>query len=107
MYGSDAKNSMEPADFRILCAGLREIWSMNANPVNKNDNARYADMKLIFQKSIVSAKELPAGSILTREMLAFKKPGDGIPAADYQSLVGRKLRQALPADHKFSAQDFE
>ena len=107
MYGSDAKNSMEPPDFRILCAGLREIWSMKANPVNKNDNARYADMKRIFQKSIVTAMELPAGSVLTREMLAFKKPGDGIPAADYESLIGRRLRQALPADHKISAGDFE
>lgn len=107
MYGSDAKHSMEPDDFRILCAGLREIWSMTENPVNKNDNARYAEMKRIFQKSIVSARELPAGSLMTREMLAFKKPGDGIPAAEYQSLVGRRLRRAVPADHKLSAQDFE
>ena len=107
MYGSDAKHSMEPQDFRILCTGLREIWSMVANPVNKGDNTRYGDMKRIFQKSIVTARELPAGSILTREMLAFKKPGDGIPASDYQSLVGRRLRQALPADHQISAKDFE
>lgn len=107
MYGSDAKHSMEPDDFRVLCSGLREIWSMTANPVNKRDNARFADMKRIFQKSIVTARALPAGSRLTREMLAFKKPGDGIPAADYRSLVGRTLRRAVPADHKLSPQDFE
>ena len=107
MYGSDAKHSMEPDDFRSLCSGLREIWRMTSNPVNKSDNARFAEMKRIFQKSIVTARELPAGARLTREMLAFKKPGDGIPAADYQSLVGRTLRRALPADHKLSSQDFE
>jgi N-acetylneuraminate synthase len=40
-------------------------------------------------------------------MLAFKKPGDGIPAAEYQSVLGRKLRAALPIDHQLSARDFE
>ena len=107
MYGSDAKHSMEPADFRVLSSGLREIWRMNAAPVDKSDNSPYAEMKRIFQKSIVTAHALPAGSVLTREMLAFKKPGDGIPAAEYESLLGRRVRAALPADHQFSRQDFE
>jgi len=107
MYGSDAKHSMEPAEFRVFCTGLREIWRMNASPVVKKDTAPYADMKRIFQKSIVTARALPAGVVLTRDMLAFKKPGDGIPAAEYQSVLGRKLRAALPIDHQLSTQDFE
>jgi N-acetylneuraminate synthase len=106
MYGSDAKNSMEPEDFARFCRGLHDIWAMGANPVDKDDVTPYADMKRIFQKSVVTARALPAGATLTREMLAFKKPGDGIPAADYASLVGRKLRADLPADHKLAPGDF-
>lgn len=105
MYGSDAKNSMEPGDFRILCRGLHEIWSMAAHPVDKNEVALYAGMKRIFEKSVVTARALRAGTVLAREMLAFKKPGDGIPAADYASLLGRKLRADLPADHKLTKSD--
>lgn len=107
MYGSDARHSMEPAEFRAFCVGLRDIWCMNACPVVKKDTAPYADMKRIFQKSIVTARALSAGAVLTRDMLAFKKPGDGIPAALYQSVLGRKLRAALPTDHQLSTQDFE
>jgi hypothetical protein len=38
-------------------------------------------------------------------MLAFKKPGDGIAAREYASVVGRAARRALPANHKLSRED--
>ena len=107
MYGSDAKHSMEPEDFKAFCGALHDIWRMNAHPVDKDDLRPYADMKRIFEKSIVTAKALRAGTALTMDMLAFKKPGDGIPAADYRSVLGRRLRKDLPADHKLSAENLE
>lgn len=105
MYGSDAKHSMEPGDFRLFCEALRDVWRMNAAPVDKDDVRPYADMKRIFQKSIVSARALKAGTVLTREMLAFKKPGDGIPASSYRNVLGKRLRKDVQADHKFAADD--
>jgi N,N'-diacetyllegionaminate synthase len=105
MYGSDAKHSMEPTDFRVLCACLREVWRMTANPVDKNDTTPYADMKRIFEKSVVTARPLATGTVVTREMLAFKKPGDGISAARYASVLGRSLKRAVPADHKLTEED--
>jgi N-acetylneuraminate synthase len=105
MYGSDAANSMEPDDFKRLAAGLREVWAMNAHPVDKNDLAPYRDMKAIFEKSIVTARAMAAGAMLTSADLAFKKPGDGIPAARYAEIVGRRLRRAAPADHKLAWDD--
>ncbi len=107
MYGSDAKHSMEPQDFKAFCQALHEVWRMSASPVDKNDLAPYADMKRIFEKSVVTARELKAGTRLTAEMLAFKKPGDGIPAAQYRSLLGKKLRKDVPADHKLAMGDLE
>jgi N,N'-diacetyllegionaminate synthase len=105
MYGSDAKNSMEPEDFSVLCRGLHEIWRMAAHPVNKDDVAPYADMKRIFEKSVVTATPVRKGTALTREMLAFKKPGDGIPARDYRALIGRRVKRDMPANHKLSESD--
>jgi N,N'-diacetyllegionaminate synthase len=107
MYGSDAKHSMEPEDFKAFCLALHDVWRMNASPVNKDDLAPYADMKRIFEKSIVTARAVKAGTRLSAEMLAFKKPGDGIPAAQYRSLIGKSVRRDLPADHKIATGDFE
>jgi sialic acid synthase SpsE len=105
MYGSDAANGMEPADFRQFAQGLRDIWTMTECPVDKNDLSAFRDMKRIFEKSVVSARALAEGYVLSGDDLAFKKPGDGIPAARWRELIGRKLRQAVPADRKLSFDD--
>lgn len=105
MYGSDAKHSMEPEEFTILSTGLLEIWAMLKNPVNKGSASGFTEMKKIFEKSVVTGKDLVAGTILTREHLAFKKPGTGISAADYEKLLGRKVKTSLPKDHLLKEDD--
>ena len=105
MYGSDAKHSMEPDEFRLLAESLRETWAMVSHPINKNDVTAYQEMKTIFQKSIVTARALTAGTVLEKVHLTFKKPGDGIPAAQYASVLGRKLSKTLPENHKLVRED--
>jgi N-acetylneuraminate synthase len=86
---------------------IRATWTMLDHPVDKSDAGRFAEMKRVFEKSIVSAVALPAGTVIETAHLAFKKPGDGIPAADYGRLLGRRLRVDVPADHKFRLTDFQ
>jgi N,N'-diacetyllegionaminate synthase len=109
MYGSDAKNSMEPVEFQGFCAALRETWAMRRSPVDKDQLAReqLSGMKRIFQKSVVAARPISGGTVIAEVDLAFKKPGDGISAARSQELVGKRLKGPVPADHKFSWEDFE
>jgi N,N'-diacetyllegionaminate synthase len=94
MYGSDAANSMEPAEFTAFAGWLRETASMRDATVDKADATPYRDMKRIFEKSVVTARPLAKGHVLTRADLAFKKPGDGIPAARWKGVVGRAVRRA-------------
>jgi N-acetylneuraminate synthase len=105
MYGSDAKHSMEPEEFRIFAQGLKDIWKMRASPVDKDDVRPFAEMKRIFEKSIVLRQAGSKGAKLTLDDLAFKKPGDGIPAARYGEVVGRLLNRDLVVDHKLSWDD--
>ena len=107
MYGSDAKHSMEPEDFRRFCIDLREAAAIVSHPVDKDDLGAFADMKKIFEKSIVTTQEIVAGTILTAEHLAFKKPGDGIPAALYKEIIGRRITRDISADYKLSEEDFQ
>jgi N,N'-diacetyllegionaminate synthase len=105
MYGSDAAHSMEPDEFGRLAAALAEVRAMLAHPVDKDDIGDYRDMKLVFQKSVVTAVPVAAGTVLDLAHLAYKKPGDGIPAAAYRSVVGSTVRRDLPADHKLHHDD--
>jgi len=105
MYGSDATNAMEPVEFRRLAQALREIWTMLEHPVDKNDLKPFAEMKRVFEKSVVTSRALAQGHVMARADIAFKKPGDGIPASRWREVVGRRLLQAVPADRKISFDD--
>ena len=105
MYGSDAKNSMEPREFSFLSQNLKEIWKIIKNPVNKNDIRKYSKMKYIFEKGIVSADYLSKGTILNKKNIAFKKPSNGIRALDYKKILGKKLRRNVKKNHKLKYKD--
>jgi len=106
MYGSDAANAMEPDDFSVFCVGLKDIWTMSQHPIDKDDITPFQDMKRIFEKSVVSTRELPSGHVIEMPDLAFKKPGDGISAAAFQDVLGKRVKHAVSANHKFTWKDF-
>jgi len=105
MYGSDAPHSLEPAEFADLCAGVRAIETMLAHPVDKSDAARFGQMKRIFEKSLVSLADIPAGAVLTPALVGVKKPGSGIPAARLGEVLGRRAARAVPAGRLLALED--
>lgn len=107
MYGSDARHSMEPAEFQVFTQGLHDIWTMLDHPVDKGDTTPYREMKVIFEKSVVTAVPVAAGTVLDERHLAYKKPGDGIPAARAGDLLGRRAARDLLADHKLAWRDLD
>jgi N-acetylneuraminate synthase len=98
LYGPDAALALEPDELEDLVEGVREIEAMLASPVDKDDVEPFAEMKRVFEKSVVTTAEVTAGTVLARDMLAAKKPGTGIPAARLDEVVGRTARIDLAAD---------
>lgn len=90
MYGSDAKNSMEPSEFASMVQGIRDIESAMSHKVDKDKIVEeLAEMKHVFEKSIVSIRDIPAGTKIDETMIAVKKPGNGIPARMYDKVLGK------------------
>lgn len=48
MYGPDASLALEPDELESLVDGIREIETMLANPVDKDDLEAFAEMKRVF-----------------------------------------------------------
>jgi N,N'-diacetyllegionaminate synthase len=107
MYGSDAKHSMEPAEFSSYVQSVKDVWEMLENPVDKDDISPYCEMKHIFQKSIVASEDLQSGTVLNIKNLAFKKPGNGIPASEYKNVVGKKLKRSIKYNEKIQLKELE
>ena len=106
MYGSDAKNSMEPKEFSFFVKNIKEIWKIMDNPVDKNNLNGYKDMKRVFEKSVVASHDLKANSILKKKDIVFKKPGTGIRAVNYKSLIGKKLIKDIKKNSLLKMKNF-
>ncbi len=108
MYGSDAMNSTEPEEFKRLVDEIRQVKIAISNKIDKDEKVKsLGNMKMTFEKSIVSAVALEKDAIIEPYMLAYKKPGDGIPARDYKKLIGKRLNKIVGKDYKFKWEDFE
>ena len=96
MFGPDAASSLDPDQFAELVRGIRYIDEALRNPVDKSDLRLFSDMRMMFGKSIAVNKSLSKGHVLTFDDLESKKPaGKGIPAKEYQSVLGRKINKDL------------
>lgn len=98
MFGPDAPASLTIDQIKQLVAGVRQIQSALATPVDKTDNTGFDALKKIFEKSLAVNKDLPAGHVLAKADLEAKKPkGYGISAASFQGVIGKKLNRSLGA----------
>ena len=108
MYGSDARHSLEPTEFKSMIEGIRCAEVILTNTVDKDLVARqFREMKHIFEKSIVARRNLQAGTCLTHDDIDFRKPGTGISAAQAESVVGRVLKRAVKAEELFCWSHFQ
>lgn len=107
MYGPDAYMSLEPRELLELRKALDYASIALCSKVDKNDIAKYEVMRATFQKSIVAALDIPCGTIITEEMLAYKKPGTGIPAKRYSELIGKKTQKNINKDSMIEEGDIE
>jgi N,N'-diacetyllegionaminate synthase len=57
-----------------------------------------ADVRAVARKSVVTARALRAGTVLTPEMLTIKRPAGGIEPDQLEALVGRKVTADIGRD---------
>ena len=107
MFGPDVSSSLTFDELSVLVKGSHDIHEMIMNPVDKDGLAsgEMAPLRKLFNKSIVLAREVKAGGVLTKEDLCFKKPGTGITPELLDSVLGLKVKKNLPRDHFISFDD--
>ena len=96
MFGPDAKSSLTIPETKHLVKAVANISQAVKNPINKEKNYAFFELKSIFEKSLAVNKTLPLNHILTFDDLEAKKPkGFGILASDYEKVLGKKLSKPL------------
>jgi N-acetylneuraminate synthase/N,N'-diacetyllegionaminate synthase len=82
--------SADPADMHRLAEIMHQYDAMLGSG-GKNLSEAEAGMGKVARRSIVAARDLPAGNTLSEADLDCIRPFDGLPPAALSSLIGRKL----------------
>jgi N-acetylneuraminate synthase len=77
---------------KLLVEAVDKIHIALNNPIDKNNNESFKELKSIFEKSLAINKDLPKGHTITFDDLESKKPsGFGISAKEFKNVIGKKL----------------
>lgn len=106
--GPDHAASLDAAGFDRYAAHARAARpphghthaaaTRNAGAPGKAVQPIERDVRTVSRQSIVSRRALPAGHVLTRDDLTFKRPGTGIPPHALSLVLGAPLVRAALAD---------
>lgn len=99
--GPDHRASLEPDELAALVRGIRTVEASLGHG-RKEPAPSEANTAAVARRSLVAAQDIPAGTKLTEEMIAIKRPGTGLPPAMRSYLLGRSVRTAVPAGTLFT-----
>lgn len=102
--GPDHAMSLDPRELKAYVASLREAAAALGDGV-KRPRPSEAPIRRVARRSLVLRAGLPKGARLRASDLTAKRPGTGLPPSRLASVVGRRLRRAVPADRPLREED--
>lgn len=106
VIGWDNQMATEPEEMEQLVRECRNVAKALGSYERSVTDAELTQ-RTKMRRSIVAAKELSAGHVLTMEDLDAKRPGDGIPPNEMIHVIGKKLKRDIGADEMLLPDDLE
>ena len=95
--GPDHSFSADPNELKLLVKSVRTIEKMIGD--SKPDQSdREIEMRKLFRRSIVAARDLDKGKILSIQDVSLKRPGNGLRARETPRLIGKQLKKSARKD---------
>ncbi|WP_241548301.1 N-acetylneuraminate synthase family protein [Leptospira yasudae] len=108
MEGPDHAASLEEKEFKTLIEGIRDIEQAIGT---SNYERALSQGEMInrenLAKSLVAARDLKKGTILTQDDIRVLSPGQGLSPQSYEKLLGRSLRREMRAEDFFFPSDLQ
>ena len=104
--GPDHAASLEPDELAEYVRMVREAESALGDGSKEPRGAELAN-RTAMRRSAVAATDIPAGTVVAREHLALRRPGDGISPAESELLIGRRALSDVAAGTQLRRDQFE
>jgi N-acetylneuraminate synthase len=95
--GPDHAASLEPRELASMVRAIRNIEQALGQPL-KTPAAAEVGNRVIARRSIVAARPIARGEILSRDALAFKRPGQGLSPLACWDVIGRRASRDYAID---------
>lgn len=106
MEGPDHAASLEPNELTSLVAAMRKASGMLGDGV-KVPQPCEKEARQLVRRSLVAARDLPAGHMLTAKDICILRPEGGLPPADLNRVIGATLVVERSAGLPLRAEDLE
>lgn len=94
--GPDHRASLEPSELAAMVTSIRNIEKALGSGIKKVTDAERPNIE-VARKSIIAARHISKGEILTEENLTVKRPGNGISPMLWDTVIGQSAsRDFLP-----------
>lgn len=101
--GPDHRASLEPAELKELVDAVRRAETALGDGCKQPAEAERPNIA-IARKSIVAARPISAGEMLTEENITVKRPGNGISPMLWDSVIGTRAVRDFEYDELISLQ---
>lgn len=97
--GPDHPFAVEPHELRDLVRFVHDAEDALGDGRKQGPSPEEAkEMYAKARRSVVAAADIPAGTVITREMLTVKRPGFGIKPRFIEAIVGRVAKRDIEED---------
>ncbi|HOE73519.1 MAG TPA: N-acetylneuraminate synthase [Deltaproteobacteria bacterium] len=96
--GPDHRSSLDPPMFADMVRAIRNVEDAMGDGRKRPAPCEIKNIPMA-RRSVVALGAISKGRVITRDLLAIKRPGDGIAPRDMDKIVGLKARRSIPA-HK-------
>ncbi|MFX0137541.1 MAG: N-acetylneuraminate synthase family protein [Candidatus Hodarchaeota archaeon] len=95
--GPDHMLSADPEEMRQIIENVRNIENAMGDGVKRPSDGEKTT-RINNRKSIVTVRTIPKGTIITKDMIAIKRPGFGIQPKFFPEVVGRMTKTDIKAE---------
>lgn len=95
--GPDHMLSADPKEMKEIVDAIREFEIMRGDGIKRPADSEKTT-RINNRKSVVAAKAVKEGEMITKQHLAIKRPGYGIAPKYFEQIIGRRTNKDLQPD---------
>lgn len=105
MEGPDHAASLEKAEFKQMVDGIRQIEDALGTGAERSLSQGEMINRENLAKSLVAAKPISQGQIITKDHIKVRSPGQGLPPHFYETLIGKSAKRDMAFEDFFYPAD--